>query len=100
MTLGGPGSFNYQWRKNGVDLSNGGPISGALTNTLTINPVAPAHMGAYDCVISTVNGTRRSNPAGLAVMPCSGDINVDCARNGSDIAGFVDLLLTASGPCP
>ena len=47
--IGGSASFsvtatgiglNYQWRKGNVNLVNGGSISGANSNTLTINPVS------------------------------------------------------------
>ena len=30
--------ISYQWQRNGANLTDGGTISGALTNTLTINP--------------------------------------------------------------
>ena len=49
-------TLTYQWRKNGVNLSNGGNISGTTTATLTINPVGTgdaATAGAgYDCVVT------------------------------------------------
>ena len=61
--------LNFQWRKNGTPLSNGGNISGATTATLTVNPVgagdgAAAGVG-YDVVVSgtcspTVTSTRRA----------------------------------------
>lgn len=44
--------FAYQWRRNGLDLTNGGPISGATASTLAVNPLAPSHTGAYDCIVS------------------------------------------------
>ena len=53
-------SPSYQWRKNGVNLSNAGHDSGVTTVTLTINPAdsgdaAAAGVG-YDCVVSVAGG--------------------------------------------
>jgi autotransporter-associated beta strand protein len=48
--------LSYQWRRDGTNLSNGGPISGANTATLTLNPVALSDAATsadgYDVVIS------------------------------------------------
>jgi Secretion system C-terminal sorting domain len=44
--------LTYQWRRNGVNLVNGGQISGANTATLTIGNVAVANAGTYDVVVS------------------------------------------------
>ena len=72
----GAGPLFYQWRRNGVNLSNGGSISGATSATLTINPAALSDNGsAFDCVVTNTCGSVRSNPAGLAVVPsCLADI--------------------------
>jgi subtilisin-like proprotein convertase family protein len=44
--------LTYQWRKNGVNLSNGGNISGANTATLSITNIAVSDNGNYDVVVS------------------------------------------------
>lgn len=51
VTATGTG-ISYQWRRNGVNLVNGGFISGATTPTLTISTVAGANSGNYDVVVS------------------------------------------------
>ena len=49
----GYGALTYQWKKNGILLSDGGPISGSSTSTLTIDPVSFADATAvYDYVIT------------------------------------------------
>ena len=49
----GDGALTYQWKKNGILLSDGGPISGSSTSTLTIDPVSFADATAvYDYVIT------------------------------------------------
>ncbi|MCU0417225.1 MAG: immunoglobulin domain-containing protein [Cytophagaceae bacterium] len=45
-------SITYQWRKNGIALSNGGSISGVTTSTLSITSAGMADAGNYDCVVS------------------------------------------------
>ena len=50
-------TFQWQFAADGMtfaDLADGGSISGATTDTLTINPVDASHVGSYRCV---VNGT-------------------------------------------
>ncbi|MFV5689057.1 PKD-like domain-containing protein [Flavobacterium sp. ZT3R25] len=52
VTATGTG-LTYQWRKGVTNLSNVGNISGATTNTLTINPVASGDAAAdYNVVIT------------------------------------------------
>lgn len=54
----GNGSLlRYQWRRNGVNLADGGPISGATGPTLTIDPAEPGHGGSYNCLATTCDGT-------------------------------------------
>jgi hypothetical protein len=43
----------YVWQKGGVNLSNGGRISGATTATLTITGVQTADAGSYRAVAAT-----------------------------------------------
>lgn len=46
-------SLTYQWRKGFVNLINGGNISGATSNVLTINPVNPADAATnYNVVVT------------------------------------------------
>ena len=63
----GFGSLAYQWRKDGVPLSDGGPISGATTATLTIDPVAFTDAGSYDVAVTDSCTNATSNAATLSV---------------------------------
>lgn len=58
----------YQWRKNTVNLNNGGNISGATTPTLTINPVGAGDAATYDVVVTNIAGSATSNGAALTVL--------------------------------
>lgn len=44
--------LQYQWRKNGVDLTDGGKISGALTDSLVITGADSLDAANYDVVVS------------------------------------------------
>lgn len=53
FTVAATGSnLTYQWYRGATSLVNGGNISGATTNTLTINPANPADAANYSCVVS------------------------------------------------
>lgn len=62
-------SLHYQWRKNGSDLVDDQRISGATTDTLTINPTLSSDAGLYDV---TVTGSCRvvSVSGSLTFPPC------------------------------
>ncbi len=64
----------YQWRRNGINLNNGGSVSGALTATLTISPVVPSDTGVYT----------------VAVTGCN---------SNSVISGGTTLAVTGTDPC-
>jgi FG-GAP-like repeat/Immunoglobulin domain len=102
FSVGASGSPRlYQWRKNGVNLADGGPVSGATAATLSINPVAQSDDGAaFDCVVSNGCGSVRSNPAGLGVSGGCGsaDFNGDGdIGTDADIEAFFRVL--AGGSC-
>ena len=75
----------YQWRKNGIPLSNPSHISGIGTDTLIINPAMALETGSYDCVIGNECESLSSSTVLVDVSPvldCRGDANSD---------GFIDF---------
>jgi predicted alpha-1,6-mannanase (GH76 family) len=64
----GTGTLGYRWRQNGTNLNNGGTISGALTNSLTITNLTLANAGNYDVVITNSYGSVTSLVANLNVV--------------------------------
>ena len=62
MTAIGAGSFSYQWRLNGVN------ISGANSSTLTVSNVQLANAGYYTVVVSNSTTQVTSAAAKLTVM--------------------------------
>lgn len=109
----------YQWRKNGVSISNGATGNGSsyancttntlsITNTQMADGVAAAN--GFDCVITGTCGTVTSNRVGLSVSLCQGVtiqrgvygtvkdtvLEAGLVANGSD-ANRVDLNMGAGG---
>ena len=88
----------YQWRRNGMNLSDGGAISGATSSTLTINPVAGGDAGDYDVVLTSPCGSVSTTPVALSVSggqtPCqkaaayAGDTHL---VEVGDLFAFLDL---------
>jgi hypothetical protein len=59
--------LSYQWRKDGVDLHNGGNISGASSATLSINNVLSGDTGGYSVVVTNIYATATSAAATLTI---------------------------------
>jgi Phosphoesterase family/Immunoglobulin I-set domain len=106
VSAAGTSPLSYQWRIGGVNLSDGGSISGATTSGLTIDPVGLGDAGSYDVVVTNPCGPSTSLAASLIVCPQApnGDLNGDGFVDGGDIAPFVGAVLigstAASDLCP
>ncbi len=76
----------FQWRRDGVPVTDGGHFSGASTSSLTISAFSRLEAGSYDCAVSGCIMPVVSNPAVLTLEtepPCKIDFNGD---------GFVDFF--------
>jgi uncharacterized repeat protein (TIGR03803 family) len=62
-----PNPMGYQWQKNGTNLVNGGNISGATTDTLTITGISDSDAASYSVVVSNSNRSVTSSNAVLTV---------------------------------
>ena len=65
----GTAPLSYQWRFNNANLSNGGQISGATSNVLTITNVQTANAGNYLVVVANAANSVTSAVAMLGVIP-------------------------------
>ena len=67
----GGGGYGYQWRRNGVAMSDAGKVSGATTDTLTITDVDASFADPnYTCLVTSVDnpGGVSSDDASLTVV--------------------------------
>lgn len=87
----GAADISYQWRKNGVNLSDNGDITGANTSVLTVSNVQREPTGVeaeYTCYVSNSLGNDESAPASITVL-CTGyypgDFTGDCLVNMEDL---------------
>lgn len=58
----------YQWKKGGSNLLNGGNVSGATTNSLTLTSVTTNDAASYSVVITNLFGSVTSAPVTLTVL--------------------------------
>jgi hypothetical protein len=68
VTATGSAPLNYAWWKDGALLSNGGRISGATTNNLTIAATTTNDAGGYSVVLTNAVGSITSSVATLSVL--------------------------------
>jgi hypothetical protein len=68
VTATGTTPLGYVWRKDGTVLSNGGRISGATTNKLTIAATVTNDAGGYTVAISNIVGSITSSTATLTIL--------------------------------
>ena len=66
----GQGTLTYQWKKDGVPMSNGGRVSGATSPSLTISQVQSGDAANYTCVVlsQTCNGDPVTSSAGTLTV--------------------------------
>ena len=72
VSVSGAAPFNYQWRKDGIDLSDGptgsgSEIGGSNDATLVISAPRSADAGSYDVVVTNACGETISAAADLTV---------------------------------
>jgi len=68
VTAGGTPPFGFRWHKEGVDLNDGGNISGSQSNVLTVTGVAFADGGNYSVTVTNSLGSVDSAMAVLTVL--------------------------------
>ena len=61
------GATSFQWRLNGVALSNIAPFSNVTTATMTITAPTLLSAGSYDVIVSNASCSRTSNAVAFVV---------------------------------
>ncbi len=77
FTVQAEGNPTYQWRKNGVNLTNGTDVQGVTTTQLRILDVKLSHRGTYHCFVTGNCGSSVSGDAYLTINTAPGDIDLD-----------------------
>ncbi|HPD31363.1 MAG TPA: immunoglobulin domain-containing protein [Phycisphaerae bacterium] len=96
VAASGLGTLNYQWQKNGADLSDGGHYSGATTPTLSISGADAGDAAGYRCVVSAGCASAISNAAVLTVRPSTTITQQPTARN-TCMGLTVEFAVAATG---
>jgi len=65
VTASGAEPLGYRWKLNGINLTDGGHVSGATNQTLVISNVQSGDIGAYSVTVSNAFGTVTSETAKL-----------------------------------
>ncbi len=68
VNASGSAPLTYQWRFNGINLTDGGGISGATSPTLVRANLQPAAAGVYSVVIVNAVGSAVSSNATFSVL--------------------------------
>jgi len=90
--------FRYEWRKNGVALTDGGNVAGAATATLTLGHVLKPDEGAYSVRVSNADGQVTSIEALLTVQDPV--ITVQPQSQNRELGESVLLSVDAMGTRP
>jgi predicted extracellular nuclease len=69
VVASGTAPFTYQWRKGTTPLSDGGNITGSLTDTLQLSSVTLGDAGNYNAVVTNAGGNATSADGALTVNP-------------------------------
>ncbi|HAO77484.1 MAG TPA: hypothetical protein DCQ92_00645, partial [Verrucomicrobia subdivision 3 bacterium] len=96
-TVSGSAPLVYQWRKNGTNISNGGNISGATSNVLTLTAVTTNSSGNYNLSVTNIFGVSTSSVATLTVNLISTGLALDSSANPS---GYKDNLSFTAAVTP
>lgn len=61
-------ALSYSWQKDGIALANGGRISGANKDTLTIAKTHGSDRGVYSCIVSNAAGVAAGTNLAKATL--------------------------------
>ncbi len=91
----------YQWKRNGVNLTDGPGISGAATEHLQLSPVQAAQSGSYTCLVTCGSKSATSAAAVLTVKdPAAPVIKLQPQDTAQDPGGITSFRVTAGSGFP
>jgi hypothetical protein len=83
VVAGGGFPLSYQWQKDGVELADGGKVTGAQTARLMLAGVEAADAAEYRCRVANGYGSAFTGPANLTV---EGGIQITSQPNDATIS--------------
>jgi hypothetical protein len=87
--------LTYQWRKNGVDLADGGTISGATTANLNISSTVADDAGYYDVLVRKPGAIVTSQAAIITVLaPTAANVSVSGRVRAPNSRGLMNATVT------
>jgi alpha-tubulin suppressor-like RCC1 family protein len=92
--------LGYQWQKNGVNLANGGNVSGANSYSLGLSNIQDADAAWYTVVVTNMGGCVTSTPALLTVLISPPIINSQPVSLTNYAGTTATFLVSAGGPIP
>lgn len=95
------GSLSYQWRENGIDLTNTGIYSGVTTSTLTLTAPTMAQNGnLYSVVVtSSCGGLDTSTNSTLTLYPyLTPSVSISASGNNICFGTNVNFTTSAGNP--
>ena len=95
VVAGSFGCLTYHWRKDGIELMEGGNVFGSTTATLRVSEVLHGDMGEYDVVSYNGFGSVTSVVAKLTVVDPA--INVQPVSQACQVGDNATLSVTAVG---
>ena len=94
----GDAPISYQWRKDGVDVADGGKVSGASTDVLELTDVRNDDAAGYSVVVSDASGSTTSLDAALSVnAPQGGDVDLSFDLGSSINSGVWGVVTQPDG---
>ncbi len=96
--VAGTAPFSYRWLKNGVGLSDGGNISGALSSNLTVNPVSYLDAASYSVIVT--NGIGNSVTSSVALLTVNDPYIVTQPSSRTNATGTTATFTVAANGSP
>ena len=93
----GTSPLSYQWQKNGVNLVNGGNVTGATSQNLALGNVQLTDAASYRIVVSNFGGSITSSPASLVVLADEPLITRSPSSRTNNAGTTASFTVTANG---
>ena len=91
-----PTPLSYQWLFNGTPLTDGGNVSGSLSNILSLLAVTSNNIGSYSVIVTNFYGSVTSSLAGLYFNPIIQEPANQVVTNGG--SAVFSVALAGTGP--